>query len=312
MSVKDMIPARLRSALGASLYWNKKRARWLLLDLPRRPGLELYAAPKGMRIRRRFRRMQREGFANQEAWLSPHYAREVPKTVWMFWAQGLDEAPYVVGRCVESFRRHNPGWDIKVLDQESAAEFADISDIPDQLAFNFKADLLRVRLLSRHGGVWADACTYCHRPLDEWLPLHAKSGFFVFGRTLPTRWMDSGFIAAEAGGKLITLWADAYGRYITRAAEGARNYFMFMYTFQWAVRNDREAREEWRRCATIPAQPNFVLMSWIKGQSPKEAALGLIAAGQPISHLTYKTKVSDEEVGRMLDEIEAASGSDVP
>ena len=301
MSIKDTLPAPLRRAVGGSLRRNRSRARWLLFDLPRRPGLELYAAPKGLRIKRRFRRMRRESFANQEAWLAPHYARQVPKTLWMFWAQGLDQAPAVVHRCVETWRRRNPGWDIRVLDEESAAAFADVSDLPAGLPFHVKADLLRVRLLARHGGVWADACTYCHRPLDDWLPLHAKSGFFVFGRTLPTRWMDSGFIAAEANGKLITLWADAYGRYVTRAAEGTRHYFMFNYAFQWAVRTDAEAREEWRRCATIPAQPNFVLMSWIKGQSPKEAVLGLLEAGQPISHLTYKTDVPDQEVAAMPD-----------
>jgi mannosyltransferase OCH1-like enzyme len=42
------------------------------------------------------------------------------------------------------------------------------------------AALARLCLLRTHGGVWVDATVFCRRPLDEWLPEHAASGFFAF------------------------------------------------------------------------------------------------------------------------------------
>ena len=52
----------------------------------------------------------------------------------MLWYQGLDRAPLVVKKCVESWIRENPGWDVVVLDAESLKRYVTPDLPPDKLA----------------------------------------------------------------------------------------------------------------------------------------------------------------------------------
>lgn len=72
------------------------------------------------------------------------------------------------------------------------------------LSRNHRADLLRLDLLTKHGGVWADATTFCMQPLDDWLPPNLESGFFAFCRPRPERILSSWFLAGEPGNILVS------------------------------------------------------------------------------------------------------------
>lgn len=283
-----------------------RRAAWSVLDLPKQPGLEIYSLLPASRTRGVFKEVRREAAIGSDVRLQPFYPKSIPKIVWMFWAQGEEAAPFVVRRCIDSWRSCNPDWEVRVLDENDEA-FQKLPPLPDGLPYRCRADLFRLALLKEHGGVWIDATVFCHRPLDAWLPLHASSGFFVFGRTLPNRWLDTWFIASEPGGKLIGAWHDVYARYITRAKFGGDVYFMVMYAFEWAVRRDKAAREAWRRCATLPAQPTFVLLSVLKGQTEMSVMADLIGKGLPLSKLSWKAGLSEQKFDEVIAALEANS-----
>ena len=44
----------------------------------------------------------------------------LPRRVWMYWQQGEAAAPDLVRECIASWRSQNPGWEIVVLDGDSA------------------------------------------------------------------------------------------------------------------------------------------------------------------------------------------------
>jgi len=141
--------------------------------------------------------------------------RAIPRRIWAYWDGGEDTAPVIVRACLASWRRHNPGWELTVLDRHSAPALADLSMGPDDIAVQSYADLLRLRLLARHGGVWVDATTFCLRPLDHWLPMLAQGGFFAFSWTAADRWfiwpnvprrITNWFLASEPGGAVIAAW----------------------------------------------------------------------------------------------------------
>ena len=67
-----------------------------------------------------------------------------------------------------------------------------------------QADLARLDLLARHGGVWADATCFCVRPLDDWLLPCLPSGFFAFDRPGPDRLLSTWFLAAQPGNALVS------------------------------------------------------------------------------------------------------------
>lgn len=127
----------------------------------------------------------------------------VPKRIWILWLQGLEHMPPVPRACVESWVKHNPSWDIKILTAESLCDWADsLLCLPTAQSLQpyRLSDLTRVNLLARHGGVWVDATCYCMKPLDEWLPDCLGSGFFAFDRPGPDRVMANWFLASPSNG----------------------------------------------------------------------------------------------------------------
>ncbi len=134
----------------------------------------------------------------------------IPRTIWLLWWQGLEQAPALVKHCYRSWQHHNPGWDVVFLDETNYGDYADVGAIlasDNDLKLQAKADVIRIQLLARHGGVWVDATCYCCRPLDEWLPEHAATGFFAFSKPAKNRLLDIWFLASAPGHPLTArLW----------------------------------------------------------------------------------------------------------
>lgn len=66
-----------------------------------------------------------------------------------------------------------------------------------------QSDMIRLQLLCKYGGVWADSTTLCIRPLDAWLCDCCQSGFFAFSNPGKDREMSNWFIASEKNNSLI-------------------------------------------------------------------------------------------------------------
>ncbi len=96
----------------------------------------------------------------------------VPRKIWIYWHQGMSEAPFVVRKCIESWVKENPGWEVNFLDKDNLGEYV-VLNLREEKLVNLplphQSDLVRLQLLSKYGGVWADATTLCMRPLDDWI-----------------------------------------------------------------------------------------------------------------------------------------------
>jgi hypothetical protein len=147
---------------------------------------------------------------------------DIPKNIWIYWHQGEDAAPDIVKRCIASWRDRNPEWTVHVLDAGNVSEMSGLDKAlvtgRKDISLQFLSDLIRVALLTRHGGVWADATIYCARPLDKWLPERMHSGFFAFHGIRRGRLLGSPFMAAAKANiipamlqsKLLELFEDRY------------------------------------------------------------------------------------------------------
>lgn len=108
---------------------------------------------------------------------------EPVRKIWQFWWQGVENAPPIVVRCLESVRRHCAGYEIVVLDKNN---FRDYVDIPERvlgilenggMCISHLSDYIRIELLAKYGGIWLDALTF----LTDSLPRDiARSRFFAF------------------------------------------------------------------------------------------------------------------------------------
>ncbi len=138
----------------------------------------------------------------------------LPKIVWIFWGQGLEQAPDLVKHCVASWRKMNPSWDVRIWAEATAEPLLRKAAIPWERLDTFplvnKSNILRLRLLTEHGGVWADATTFCLQPLDEWLPDCMRAGFFCFRDPGADRLVANWFLASDRDDRLAILWRDAH------------------------------------------------------------------------------------------------------
>jgi len=137
----------------------------------------------------------------------------VNKVLWTYWHQGWRNAPELVSLCLKSWQVHNPDWRIEPLDAETVLDHIALKDVdverPD-ISLQKRSLFIRLELLRRYGGVWADATVFCWQPLDSWLPQHFDSGFFAFHDPAPERMAASWFLASQPDCPLLLKLNDAF------------------------------------------------------------------------------------------------------
>lgn len=137
----------------------------------------------------------------------------IPRRVWIYWHQGISEAPFVVKKCIESWIKENPTWEVTLLDKDNLGEYIDLEFYEKKsgdLNLTKQSNLIRLQLLSEYGGVWADATTLCMRPLDGWIEDCTQSGFFAFHKPGRDRLLATWFLASEKKSPIVIKWAELY------------------------------------------------------------------------------------------------------
>ena len=92
--------------------------------------------------------------------------------VWVSWMQGYDKAPDIVKKCIDSIKASTK-HPVYIVTSENLNEYA---DIPDYISEKYASgiitnaqfsDILRMSLLSKHGGIWIDATVFAPKKLPE-------------------------------------------------------------------------------------------------------------------------------------------------
>lgn len=144
----------------------------------------------------------------------------VPRDLWLYWHQGWDNAPDVVKRCAATWRERNPTWRIHMLDGENVVGRIELPRVSERLQLTpmVRSEIIRIHLLEKYGGVWADATLWCARPLDEWVDsVTEASGFFAYDKPRPRRPtstrpnpprlpISSWFLTAREDSRIIVHW----------------------------------------------------------------------------------------------------------
>ncbi|PCJ95201.1 MAG: hypothetical protein COA52_04060 [Hyphomicrobiales bacterium] len=137
--------------------------------------------------------------------------------MWFLWLQGWQSAPALVKECFKSWEMCNHEFDVIFVDIQNLRELVEI-EIPDkifnQLSPQLQSDVIRLALLNAYGGVWADATTFCTKPLKGWLPGYFDSGFFAF-RLIGHKNLIicSWFLVSLKGHKVIDKWHSEFNEY---------------------------------------------------------------------------------------------------
>ena len=253
----------------------------------------------------------------------------IARRIWINWYQGFSGAPFVVQKCVESWIEKNPTWEVVLLDENNIGDHIDgdaAHRTRGRLTFQQRSDLLRLALLEKHGGVWADATTFCTIPLDEWLGDYCASGFFAFrnpgkdrvlsswflaaakdcpiiGRLhekLRVYWLDNNFPPINSTRRIIIDWLSSVlnkdverPRYwfhpFVRKILRVSPYFAFHYMFERVVSTDDECRAVWAETKPFSADiPHIVQKMGFFTRTTDDVLKRLRAGNAPLLKLRWK------------------------
>jgi len=176
-----------------------------------------------------------------------------PKKIWRYWAQGWENAPFMVQHCTESIYHYAPDWEIINLDDDNIGEYIELPEILLKEPNFPKAtlsDLIRILLLKKYGGVWIDATIFLNTNLTEFLaPLDGD--FFCFWRWPHKAAMSSWFLASKKEGYIASTCADEFLKVLTKDFiernrelfskwRGSPDYFIFHKTFESIAKVDKK------------------------------------------------------------------------
>ena len=126
---------------------------------------------------------------------------QIPNILWSYWESPSNRLPPIVETCRNSWAKAGKFAEIHALGPEDVFRFLRSKDLPrrfHELPPVRKADAVRLALLARYGGFWADAGILVTAPVKSWVqPQVSDSGFFVFQDVDQSRIMDNWFIGSH-------------------------------------------------------------------------------------------------------------------
>lgn len=177
-----------------------------------------------------------------------------PDKVWVCWLQGIDQAPEVVKKCVETIYKHaGRHGEVVILSEKNMSDYI---QMPDDLLEMWKkgiianthfSDLLRLALLVEYGGVWIDSTSCLTEDLPDFV---VNSDLFCFkagpiAKIIASNW----FFAAKPHNEILAKTQNLLYEY-WRKEKRLVAYSIFHPFFTMAVESTPACREAWQQ---VPA-----------------------------------------------------------
>jgi len=176
------------------------------------------------------------------------------KNIWLYWGQGWHNAPNLQKYVASSWYLNNPNWKLNLLDDEKIYdllrdEVPYLFDKNKNITYQAKSDIIRLAILNKYGGVWADSTLLCMQPLDPWVfEAVEDSGVWMYhswGGGLPANLgISSWFIVSKEQSYIIKEWKKECDNYWGNRIE-AHTYFWMDQLFRRLFDNDKEFNHQW-------------------------------------------------------------------
>lgn len=139
----------------------------------------------------------------------------IPRIIWTYWNN--EKLPPLVQKCIQSWREHMPGYDVRVLTPSSVRIV-----IPELNLKSIKwidgpareSDILRVHILEKYGGIWSDASIMLYGPywFTHAFDTHDFVGFYQKRTTTNPLYpnIENWWFATRPHGVFITAWKAAF------------------------------------------------------------------------------------------------------
>lgn len=174
-----------------------------------------------------------------------------PKIIWILWFQGWENAPWLSKKVADSWKNMNPGWDVRLIDEKSCP-VPIYGDTPQA-----RSDVVRLELMNKYGGVWADSTMLCMQPLDSWVwkEFNNSQGIWMYhgmDKQQPAKCEGpaSWFIVAKPGNYMSKKWVEACREYWKNRTTND-NYFWMDGLWYEIYEKDQTFKKEWSKVSVV-------------------------------------------------------------
>lgn len=137
------------------------------------------------------------------------------RTIWLWWSSGEATLSPFLKTCLESWRVQHPSWQVVLLDMDNLWGYLSPEDLPSSFTAitrpSLQSDLVRLAVLAKHGGCYADLSCLALADCAEaaWQVLQQGRHTFV-GYRAPhfiSDFVSAWFLVVKAGDPLVGEWS---------------------------------------------------------------------------------------------------------
>ncbi len=152
--------------------------------------------------------------------VEPFTKYTLPRIIWTYWHDPY--IPHKIKKIIKERQAVLSTWDHRVLNEETVYDYIPMEAFPEgysKLIHQHKADWIRLYLLKTYGGCWMDASIIVNRS-DEIEEIYKESILInselsAYSDSGDRNYIETFFIMAPLGSKVIELWLDEYTSAIT-------------------------------------------------------------------------------------------------
>jgi len=213
--------------------------------------------------------------------------------IFSIWLQGEKDAPDIIKSCFRSIRKHCK-QELIVLDEKTLFDYITLPDVIVQKYKDGKihqahfADICRVELLYRYGGIWLDATAFVTEPIPQNI---INSDFFMF--LVNPDWdfgysfVQNCFIRARKGSYLLAAWrAMIFSYWMHENAE--LDYYLHQLSFRTLVLHDNRAKKYFEQMPHVLQDGTHMLWWGYKDKPFDETLFKKIIKDAFFQKTTYK------------------------
>jgi len=144
----------------------------------------------------------------------------IPNKIWTFWDGDI---PELVDKCIGTWKKYNPTYEIIILNTSSLDKYLpeiDFINMNNMDSITRVADMIRLHILAKYGGIWCDASVICLQPFD-WINALSKKegtdfvGFYIDSFTNPelletSPVIENWFFACKQDCEFVKRWRDEF------------------------------------------------------------------------------------------------------
>lgn len=225
----------------------------------------------------------------------------INKIAWIFWWQGIEDAPDIVKACVNSVKS-NFDYKVIVLSEKNLDKYTNIPDYiyeklqSGEITKTHFSDIVRFNLLRNNGGLWIDSTVLCVNSVDNILShgFYTSSGkddiypYFIDGK-----W--TGFLIGGLSSDPMFQFMDEFFKLYWENNDSLINYFLIDYAIKYAYDHNIGSLKSYIDNYGINNNPHLFDLQPMLNDDFSTETFNYLKLDTSMFKLSYKKRISENK-----------------